>query len=103
MLLEGSVYPPQHRIVGEGAQQLVVAVAGLVNAADDGVNDAELTVRPEPLVGDARTGGQAATRSSVLQSARHRRAHGDHTIACRRRFPYRAHSILRKPVRLIER
>ena len=103
VIIESGAHPPQHRVVSKRAQQLVMAVAWLVNAADDGVDDAELTVRPEPLVGDARTGGQAATRSGVLQSARHRRAEGDHATARRGGLPYRAHRILRNPVRLIER
>ena len=103
LLLEGSVYPPQYRIVGEGAQQLVVAVAGLMNAADNGVDDAELGVGAEPLVGNAGAGGQAATGSGVLQSAGHRGAESDDTAALRHGLSYRAYRRLRNPVGLVER
>ena len=44
--------PPQQCGVSERSQQLVMAVAWLVNAGHNGVNDAELAAAPEPLVGD---------------------------------------------------
>ena len=44
----------QHGIAGEGAQQLVVAGARLVRAADDGIDHAQARAGADALVGDAR-------------------------------------------------
>ena len=50
----------QRRRRHECAQQGVVARAGLVAAADDGIDDAEQRRRTEPVVGDAGAGGDPA-------------------------------------------
>jgi hypothetical protein len=54
--LEFRDHTPQHRISGEGAQQLAVAVTGLVHAGDDHVDDAQARSPTDALGGETRTG-----------------------------------------------
>ena len=69
VIIESSADPPQHRVVSERAQQLVMAVAWLVNAGHDGVNDAELGTWADPLVGDACADGEATSSSHPAYAA----------------------------------
>jgi len=94
----------EHVVIGECAQQLVVAGAGLVRAADDRIDDSQRGRRAEALIGQAVAGAQAVPlRRGVFERARHRRAEGDHAAAAAVRALDRIDRRLRQAVRLVER
>ena len=65
----------------KGSQQLEMAGSGLVRAADDGIDHAQLRVGADALVGQARTGVEFAARGRMFQRPRHCRAQRDDTAA----------------------
>ena len=97
----------QDRVAGEGAEKLVVALARLVDAADDGVDDAKPGRGTDPLRGDAAAGSKLATRSRVLHGAAHGGAESDDAPGLGAGLGpdslNGSHRALRYPVRLVQR
>ena len=88
----------------ERAQQFVVARCRLVRAADDRVDNAQAGRRTDPVVGDARTGGEPARpHRGVLERARDRRAERDDATAAPLRCSDRGDGRRRHAVGLVER
>jgi hypothetical protein len=93
----------QDRIARERAQQLVMAGARLVRAADDRIDDAQPRGRTQALVGQAGPRAQRSARCRMLQRTGHGRPERDHPRPALLGTRDRAHGCGRQVVGLIER